>query len=133
MAILITVDDVKAVAPDTGATDAAIQLQIDIATCKLDPCLEANYVDCPEVAKAIKIYVVAYMSAQAAAPKGSVTSRKWADGSSEGYSDMSQDAAQKYWDTALQLDSAGCVEKAYSTRKVFVVAGGLVNRKDLAQ
>ena len=127
MAILITVDDVKAIAPNLGATDAAIQLQIDIATCKLDPCLESNYADCEAVARAIKIYVVAHFSNQANR-SGKVSSRKWADGSSEGYN-TSEDSGTPYWDNALTLDTDGCMKKAYPDRKIFTVTGSLYNRK----
>ena len=133
MAITITIEEVKAAAPDTGATDAAIQLNIDIVGCKIDTCLEANYADCPDLAKAIKLYAVAYMSAKSSSPTGAVTSRKWSDGSAEGYSDTGQTASQKYWDMTIQLDSAGCFTKSFSTRKVFAVTGSNIKRKDCAQ
>ena len=133
MAIEITVEEVKAIAPDTGATDAAIQMQINIVGCKIDACLEANYGDCPDLAKAIKIYTVAYFAAKGSSPQGATTSRKWSDGSAEGYSDTGMTAAQKYWDMAIQLDSAGCVSNAFPTNKVFVVTGSNVTRSGCAK
>lgn len=132
MSIDITVDDVKAIAPNLGATDAAIELQIKIATCKLDGCLEANYADCPEIAEAIKIYVVAHFSYQTGTSSGNVTSRKWSDGASEGY-DQSRDAKMQYWDNALALDSANCVANAYRSGKVFAVTGSAVKSYRCAQ
>lgn len=122
MAILVTIDDVKAVAPDTGATDANIQLQIDIATCKLEPCLEAAYADCLPIAQAIKTYVVAhYCSEMGTSDK--LASRKWADGSAESFHSDLDSTNTPYWDSALAIDSAGCVDQAYSTKRTFVVTG----------
>ena len=124
MAITITVEDVRAVVPNLGATDAAIALQISVVGCKVDACLEANYADCPDVAKAIKIYTVAYFADKGNDNNGSTTSRKWADGDAESYADNGDSSS--YWDTVLQLDSAGCVQNAFRTGKVFAVTGRAV-------
>jgi hypothetical protein len=121
MSLDITVDDVKSVAPNTGATDVAIQMQIDIATEKLDECLTANYSD--TIGRAIKIYAVAHFSYKTANASGKLKSRKWADGDSESYQDSTDGDYSEFWDNALSLDSAGCVEAAYKSRKVFVVTG----------
>jgi hypothetical protein len=121
MTIALTVDDVRDIIPDLNATDAAITLQISVVGCKVDSCLEANYADCQDVAKAIKIYTVAHF-AEGGDNKGDVTSRKYADGDAETYSSRAY-GMTSYWETALQLDSAGCVENAFRTRKVFAVTG----------
>lgn len=121
MAISLTVEEVRAVVPELEASDAAIQMHINIVGCKLDACLEANYADCPELAKAIKIYTVAYFADSGNDNKGSVTSQKWADGDAQSFSDKATSSA--YWDTALQLDSADCVVNAFRTKKVFAVTG----------
>ena len=123
MAINVTVEDVKAIIPDLNATDAAIALQISIVQCKAGACLEASYVDCPDVAKAIFIYTVAYLAEKGNDNRGAVTSRKWADGDSESYSDRGTNASSQYWDTALQLDSANCISNAFRSGKVFTVTG----------
>lgn len=122
MAITITVDDVKAVAPDLGATDALIQRQIDSVSVKLDACLEANYDTA--TAELIKIYVVAHFSYQTTSG-GNVTSRRWSDGASESY-DQSRNAKMQYWDNALAMDPANCVANAYRSGKVFAVTGSAV-------
>ena len=121
MAIPLTVEEVRAVIPELMATDAAIQMHINIVGCKIDACLEANYADCPELAKAIKIYTVAYFADKGNDNKGSVTSQKWADGDAQSYSDKATSSA--YWDTVLQLDSAGCVQNAFRSGKVFATTG----------
>lgn len=131
MAIPLTVEEVRAVVPELNATDAAIQMHINIAGCKIDECLEANYADCLELAKAIKIYVVAYFADMGNDNKGSVTSQKWADGDAQSFSDKATSSA--YWDTALQLDSAGCVQNAFRTNKVFAVTGATSKRYEEAQ
>jgi hypothetical protein len=122
MAIPLTVEEVRAVVPELIATDAAILMHINIVGCKLDACLEANYVDCPEQAKAIKIYTVAYFADKGNDNKGAVTSQKWADGDAQNFSD-SQSNSSAYWDTAIQLDSANCVQNAYRSKKVFATTG----------
>ncbi|AZU97935.1 hypothetical protein [Vibrio phage LP.1] len=122
MAIVITVDDVKAVAPDTGATDANIQLQIDIATCKLDACLEAAYADCLPIAQAIKTYVVAHFCGEMGT-SDKLESRRWADGSAESFHSDLNSTNTPYWDSAQAIDSAGCLEQAYDDRRTFVVTG----------
>jgi hypothetical protein len=122
MAIPLTVADVREIIPELNATDAAIELQISVVGCKVDACLEANYADCPDVAKAIKIYTVAHFADKGNDTKGAVTSRKYADGDGESYSDTGS-SSNAYWDTAMQLDSAGCIENAFRTRKVFAVTG----------
>lgn len=121
MAITITVEDVRAIVPSLGASDAAIALQISVVGCKIDSCLEANYANCPDVAKAIKIYTVAYFADKGNDNNGSTTSRKWADGDAETYADNG--SGSNYWDTVLQLDSAGCVQNAFRSGKVFAVTG----------
>lgn len=122
MATVITVQDVRDLIPDLSATDAAIQMHINIVSCKLDNCLDANYADCPDLAKAIKIYTVAYFADKGNDNKGSTTSTKWADGDAETYADKAQ-GSSSYWDTVLQLDSAQCVSSAFRSGKVFAVTG----------
>jgi hypothetical protein len=122
MAITVTVEDVRAVVPELQATDAAIQMHINIVICKVGDCLEANYTDCPEIQEAIVIYTVAYFADKGNDNKGAITSQKWADGDMQGFSD-SQSSSSAYWDTMLQLDSAGCVSNAFRSGKVFAVTG----------
>lgn len=122
MAIVITVQDVRDIIPQLNATDAAIELQISVVGCKLDACLEANYAGCPDLAKAIKIYTVAYFADKGNDNKGAITSTKWADGDAQTYADNSS-SSSAYWDTALQLDSANCVANAFRSGKVFAVTG----------
>ena len=121
MAIPLTVAEVREIVPELGATDAAITLHISIVGSKVDACLEANYVDIPDLAKAIKIYTVAYFADKGNDNKGHKTSQKWADGDALQYSDTA--TSSSYWDTALQLDSAQCVANAFRTGKVFAVTG----------
>ena len=122
MAIVLTVQDVRDIVPQLSATDAAITLQISVVGCKIDACLEANYADCPDLAKAIKIYTVAHFADMGNDNKGSITSTKWADGDSQQYADKTS-STSSYWDTALQLDSAQCVANAFRSGKVFAVTG----------
>lgn len=122
MAILLTIAEVRAVCPELIATDAAIQMHINIVGCELDACLEANYTACPEKAKAIKIYTVAYFADKGNDNKGAVTSQKWADGDAQQYADK-EGSSSSYWDTAIQLDSANCVQNAYRSKKVFATTG----------
>ena len=117
----ITPADVRAIVPELIATDAAIQMHINIVCCKLDACLAAAYPDCPELITAITIYTVAYFADKGNDNKGAVTSQKWADGDAQSFSDKA--TSSSYWDTAVQLDSAGCVENAFRTSKVFAVTG----------
>lgn len=121
MTIALTVADVRAIVPDLSATDAAITLQISVVGCKVDACLEAAYAACPDVAKAIKIYAVAYFADKGNDNKGAITARKYADGDAENYAD--KQGQSSYWETVLQLDSAGCVAAAFRTNKVFAVTG----------
>jgi hypothetical protein len=123
MAITLTVQDVRDIVPELSATDAAVTLQISVVGCKVDACLEANYADCPDLAKAIKIYTVAYFADKGNDNKGSVTMTKWADGDSQQYADKGANSSSSYWDTVLQLDSAGCVQNAFRSGKVFAVTG----------
>ena len=122
MTIELTPSEIRAIIPELGATDAALQMHINIVGCKIDEYLEANYADCPEQAKAIKIYTVAYFADKGNDNQGSATSQKWADGDSQSFSDKATSSA--YWDTALQLDSAGCVANAYKSGRVFAVTRG---------
>lgn len=121
MAIELTVEEVREICPELMASDAAITLQISVVGCKVDDCLESNYADCPDLAKAIKIYTVAYFADKGNNNKGKVTSQKWADGDMQSFSDKA--TSSSYWDTALQLDSAGCVQDAFRSGKVFAVTG----------
>jgi len=123
MAITVTVEDVRSIIPELSATDAAIALQISVVQCKVGACLESNYAHCPDVAKAIIIYTVAYFAEKGNDNRGAVTSRKWADGDSESYADRGGSASSQYWDTALQLDSSGCIANAFRSGKVFTVTG----------
>jgi len=122
MAIPLTVEEVRAVVPELAATDVAIQLHIDVISCKLDACLEANYVDCPDLAKAIKIYTVAYFADKGNDNKGAITSQKWADGDAQQFSDKNA-SSSSYWDTAIQLDNANCLQNTFRTKKVFATTG----------
>ena len=122
MPVIITVQDVRELVPDLSATDAAIQMHINIVSCKLDACLDANYADCEDLAKAIKIYTVAYFADKGNDNKGATTSTRWADGDAETYADKAQ-SSNSYWDTVLQLDSAQCVSRAFKSGKVFAVTG----------
>ena len=131
MAIELTVEEVRAIVPELGASDAAIQMHINIVGNKIDACLEANYADSLDQAKAIKIYTVAYFSDKGNDNKGQVTSQKWADGDSQQFSDKATDSA--YWNTAIQLDSADCVVNAFRTKKVFAVTGSTVKYYEDAQ
>lgn len=132
MTITLTVSDIREIIPELGATDAAIALQISVVGSKVDACLEANYADYPDIAKAIKIYTVAYFADKGNDNKGSVTARKYADGDSENYADT-QGKQSAYWETVLQLDSAGCVAAAFRTNKVFAVTGRAARYYDEAQ
>ena len=129
MTIELTVTEVRAVAAGLEASDAAIELQISVVGCKLDACLEANYADCEDLAKAIKIYTVAHFADMGNNNKGAVTSQKWADGDQQQFADRGN-ATSSYWDTAIQLDSSGCVESAFSSKKVFAVTGRTSKYKD---
>lgn len=122
MAITLTVDDVREICPELNASDAAITLQISVVGCKVDACLESNYADCTDLAKAIKIYTVAYFADKGNNNKGAITAQKWADGDSQNYADVSGQSSS-YWDAVLQLDSAGCVQNAFRSGKVFAVTG----------
>jgi hypothetical protein len=121
MSLTITPDDVRAVCPELQATDAAIQMHINIVCCKAGPCLEANYADCPEIQTAIVIYASAYFAGKGNDSKGEITSQKWADGDAQSFSDGK--GSSPYWDTMLQLDSAGCVSNAFRSGKVFATTG----------
>lgn len=131
MAIPLTVEEVRAVVPNLSATDEAIQMHINIVGCKLDACLEANYADCLELAKAIKIYTVAYFADKGNGNDGNVIAQKWADGDSQQYSDKGN--GSNYWDAAIQLDSADCVVNAFRTKKVFAVTGRTVKSYEVPQ
>lgn len=126
----ITVQDVRAIAAELTATDAAIQLQIDVVGEKVGACLDANYT--PALAKAIMIYTVAYFADKGARNVGAITSRKWADGDAETYGEMQSDSS-KYWGMVLQLDSASCVANAFRSGKVFAVTGRTSQYYDGAQ
>jgi hypothetical protein len=126
MAITITPADVREVVPELQATDAAIQMHINIVICKVGDCLEASYPDCPDIASAIVIYTVAYFADKGSDNKGAITAQKWADGDSQSFSD-SQSSSSSYWDTMLQLDSANCVSNAFKSGKVFAVTGKTSN------
>jgi hypothetical protein len=120
MTITVTADEVREIVPSLTASDAAIELQIAIINEKVSACLEASYSD--DMAKAIFIYTVAYFAEKGSRTTGTVKSRSWADGDSEGYGDLA-DSTQYLWDTILQLDSNGCVSAAFPSGKVFVVTG----------
>lgn len=132
MAIDITVEEVREICPVLEASDAAIQLAINVVGCKIDVCLESNYSDCEPLQRAIKIYTVAYFADKGNDNNGTVTGQKWADGDSQTYSDVNS-GSSPYWDTALQLDSAGCVQNAFKSGKVFAVTGSSVKYNELAQ
>lgn len=121
MAIIVTVEKVRAVVPELSATDAAIQMHINIVLSKAGACIEASYPDSVDLQEAIVIYAVAYFADKGNDNKGSVTSQKWADGDAQNFSDKATSSA--YWDTMLQLDSAGCISNAFRTGKVFATTG----------
>ncbi|AGH16066.1 hypothetical protein VPKG_00029 [Vibrio phage pYD21-A] len=127
---VITVQDVRDIVPDIGATDAAIQLQIDVVLDKVGACLDANYSE--PIAKAIAIYTVAYFADKGKDNNGSTTSRKWADGDAESYA-TKDSGDNSYWGMVMQLDSSQCVTTAFRTNKVFVVTGRTSKRYDEAQ
>ena len=124
----LTVGEVRAIVPKLKATDAAIQLHIDIVCCKIGECLDANYADCPELAQAIAIYTVAYFADKGNSNTGKVTSQKWADG--DAITHANSDNSSEYWNTAIQLDSANCVVNAFRTSKTFAVTGRAVTCND---
>lgn len=126
----ITVSDVRSVITDLSASDAAIQLQIDVVLDKVGACLDTNYSE--PIAKAIAIYTVAYFADKGNDNRGSVTSRKWADGDSESYA-AKESGTSSYWDMVMQLDSSQCVTTAFRTNKVFVVTGRTSKYYDEAQ
>ena len=78
MTIELTVDEVREIATELTASDAAITMFINIVGAKVDACLESTYD--ADTAKAIKIYTVAYFAEKSTSNKGAVTSQKWADG-----------------------------------------------------
>lgn len=122
MTIIVTVQDVRDLVPDLQATDQAIDTFNNVVGCKVDSCLESNYSNCLDLAKAIKIYTIAYFADKSNNNNGATTSRKWADGDAETYANK-EVGTNFYWDTVLQLDSAGCVSSAFKTNKVFAVTG----------
>jgi len=123
VAIDLTTEEVREIIPNLSASDAAIAMHIKVVGNKVDDCLEGNYDD--DTAKAIKIYTVAYFADKGNDNNGAITSQKWADGDSQSYSDSTA-SSSSYWDTVLQLDSAGCVENAFRSGKVFAVTGSTV-------
>ena len=120
MTIEITVQNIRDVAPELEATDAAINMFITLIGNKVDVCLEASY-DEP-TAEAIKIYSVAFFAESSANNKGSVTSQKWADGDAQSYA-AKEPGENNYWDMVLMLDSARCVQNAFQSGKFFAATG----------
>lgn len=127
MAFELTASEVKEIIPDLQASNAALELAIAVASEKLDDCLASCYGESSETAKAIKIYASAYIADKGHDNKGSITAKKWADGDSINYSAPTDGNA--YWNTALQLDSCGCMAKAFRSGKVFATTGRTVRNR----
>ena len=127
MAYNLTPQDVRDICPDVAATDAALTLMIAAMNCKLAPCLEASYVDCPEMGELIFTSFVCHV-ATIQSQAGQVTSQKWADGDSVGYASYVEGGtglnATNHGQNVMMLDTARCVANAFPNPKVFVVTVG---------
>ena len=127
MAYNLTPADIREICPDIGATDAALQLIIAAMNCKLAPCLEASYADCPETGELIFTSFICHI-ATVQSQAGQVTSQKWADGDSVGYASYVQGGtglnASNHGQLVMALDTAQCVANTFPNPKVFVVTVG---------
>lgn len=134
MAITVTTLDVREICPSLAATDASIELLIQAISCKLDTCLEASYVECPDLARAIKINTICHFATVTNRP-GQVTSRKYANGAAESYQNYVNGGqglnATQFGEAILLLDSAGCVNQAFPAKaRQFITTAGTSGSQD---
>lgn len=116
MSLVITVPQLREICPNLIASDAKLDLLISAIGCKVDTCLTSSYMDCPDLARLIKINTVCHF-ATLSDRVGQITSRKYANGAAESFNNYTNGGqglnATEFGEAILSLDSAGCINSAF--------------------
>lgn len=122
MAIIVTIEEIKALFPDASKYPDALITALIAASGKADDCLEADYD--AGTAKLIKQYLVMHMLATGGGKR--VKSQTAASGASQSF-DFRKDGlgimSTEYGRMIDMLDTNKCVENAYDTGSSFGVVG----------
>ncbi len=134
MSLEITAQQVRDICPTIMATDANLDLLILGISCKVDTCLAGSYVDCPDLARAIKINTVCHF-AMLATQSGQLTSQKYANGAAKTFSNYTEGGrglnGTNFGESILALDSAGCINAAFpSSQRQFIRTAGTSGSQD---
>ncbi|AUR95663.1 hypothetical protein NVP1210O_41 [Vibrio phage 1.210.O._10N.222.52.C2] len=135
MSLVITVPELRAICPTLMATDAALELLITSISCKVDVCLTGSYMDCPDLARAIKLNTICHF-ATLSSQSGQLTSKKYANGAAatfKNYVDGGRGLnASQFGESVLALDSAGCINAAFpASARQFIRTAGTAGSRDV--
>lgn len=125
MAINLTPDDVRELCP-TNASDAVIQMYIDVVIEKYEQCLEGNYSEA--TAKLLATMATCVILSNSSNSSGKVKSKRAPNGSSISY-DTSEDASGMY-NNIEAIDTSGCLTDLLLTDGVFAIGTAGSNLND---